>query len=213
MIRNDDTLSEVERLALVRAYFADDMAATELVRRFLTHPDSRARTLALRAALRQGWLSTSQWRTALADASPVVRREAANLLARGGQATSELDEALAALLFDEDDLVVEAAAFALGEREVRGAVDELIVTATSHEDARCRECAVASLGALGDDRARTAILSALNDKAPIRRRAIVALANFEGPEIEAALEAAKLDRDWQVRAAVDQLERSPYDDD
>jgi hypothetical protein len=35
----------------------------------------------------------------------------------------------------------------------------------------------------------------------------VALSNFEGPDIEAALERASEDRDWQVRAAVDQLGR------
>jgi hypothetical protein len=33
----------------------------------------------------------------------------------------------------------------------------------------------------------------------------VALANFEGPEVEAALERAGDDKDWQVRAAVTQL--------
>ncbi len=56
-------------------------------------------------------------------------------------------------------------------------------------------------------RAQT-IIEALNDKAPIRRRAIVALANYEGPDIEAALDGAGEDRDWQVRAAVTQLRSS-----
>ena len=45
----------------------------------------------------------------------------------------------------------------------------------------------------------------------MRRRAIVALANFEGPDIEAALARAAEDRDWQVRAAVDQLGRDEID--
>jgi len=41
----------------------------------------------------------------------------------------------------------------------------------------------------------------------VRRRAVIALAPFEGPEVDAALEAARTDRDWQVRqAAEDQLE-------
>ena len=53
--------------------------------------------------------------------------------------------------------------------------------------------------------AARAILAALDDKPPVRRRAIVALANFEGPDIDAALERAREDRDWQVRAAVNQL--------
>jgi hypothetical protein len=39
----------------------------------------------------------------------------------------------------------------------------------------------------------------------------VALTNFEGPDIDAALERAAQDRDWQVRAAVLQLK--PDEDD
>jgi HEAT repeat protein len=86
-------------------------------------------------------------------------------------------------------------------------VEGIIAVATDHEHPLCRESAIAALGALGDDRARPAILAALDDKPAVRRRAIVALANFEGPDIEAALERASEDRDWQVRAAVDQLGR------
>jgi hypothetical protein len=37
------------------------------------------------------------------------------------------------------------------------------------------------------------------------------LTNFEGPDIEAALVKASEDRDWQVRAAVDQLNRGEED--
>ena len=43
-------------------------------------------------------------------------------------------------------------------------------------------------------------------KATVRRRAVIALAPFDGPEVDAALHAALEDRDWQVRqAAEDQL--------
>jgi hypothetical protein len=41
----------------------------------------------------------------------------------------------------------------------------------------------------------------------VRRRAVVALANVEGPDVDAALARAATDRDWQVRAAVEQLTR------
>jgi hypothetical protein len=44
-----------------------------------------------------------------------------------------------------------------------------------------------------------AILAACTDKPAVRRRAILALAPFEGPEVDAALQAAMEDRDWQVR--------------
>ena len=84
-------------------------------------------------------------------------------------------------------------------------VERLCVVARTNDDARCREAAVAALGAIGDDRGRAAVLDALDDKPPVRRRAVVALANFEGPDVDAALERARNDRDWQVRAAADQL--------
>jgi len=110
-------------------------------------------------------------------------------------------------LGDADALVVDGAVFALGEHLYVPALEGLIRVATNHEDARCRESAIAALGAIGDDRARPAVLGALEDKPAVRRRAIVALANFEGPDIEEALARASEDRDWQVRAAVDQLGR------
>jgi len=53
----------------------------------------------------------------------------------------------------------------------------------------------------------TTFLAATTDKATVRRRAVIALAPFEGPEVDAALEIARTDRDWQVRqAAEDQLD-------
>ena len=66
---------------------------------------------------------------------------------------------------------------------------------------------MAALGAIGDEAGLPAILAATTDKATVRRRAVIALAPFEGPEVDAALETARTDRDWQVRqAAEDQLE-------
>ena len=115
------------------------------------------------------------------------------------------------LVMAPDALVVDAAAFALGEHLCERAVERLSDVATGHDDARCREAAVAALGVIGDDRGRAAVLGALDDKPPVRRRAIVALTNFEGPDIDAALERAAEDRDWQVRAAVDQLHRDELD--
>jgi len=39
----------------------------------------------------------------------------------------------------------------------------------------------------------------------VRRRAIIALAPFDGPEVDAAIERATRDRDWQVRQAAEDL--------
>jgi HEAT repeat protein len=109
------------------------------------------------------------------------------------------------LLADLDPTVGEVAAWASGEREPaeRGVVPVLIELATGHEDALVREAAVAALGALGDEQGLPAILAATRDKATVRRRAVIALAPFEGREVETALAAARLDRDWQVRQAAE----------
>ena len=74
--------------------------------------------------------------------------------------------------------------------------------------ARAREAAVAALGALGDADALPAILDACGDKPAVRRRAVLALAPFDGPEVDAAIEAALTDRDWQVRQAAEDLRGS-----
>jgi HEAT repeat protein len=50
-----------------------------------------------------------------------------------------------------------------------------------------------------------AVLAALEDKPAIRRRAVVALAAFDGDEVERALARAALDSDWQVRQTAEDL--------
>ncbi|HEV2362337.1 MAG TPA: HEAT repeat domain-containing protein, partial [Acidimicrobiales bacterium] len=110
-----------------------------------------------------------------------------------------------ALLGDTDASVVEAAAFALGEVGDPGAVPALAAVATAHTDALCRESAVAALGAIGDEDGLPAILRALTDRPAIRRRATLALAPFDGPEVDEALHRMLTDHDWQVRQAAEDL--------
>ena len=150
-------------------------------------------------------MDTSRWHLVLRDADLDVRRDALEQLAHATDVASEVLDNAVEMLSAEDALVVDAAAFALGEHLYAPAVPRLIEVASTHDDARCRESAIASLGSLGDEVALPTIIAALDDKAPVRRRAIVALANFEGPEVDAALERAGDDKDWQVRAAVSQL--------
>jgi HEAT repeat protein len=64
---------------------------------------------------------------------------------------------------------------------------------------------VAALGALGDQGGLQAVLAACRDKPAIRRRAVLALAAFEGPAVDAALRAALDDKDWQTRQAAEDL--------
>ena len=204
MDRDDDTLSE--RLTeLVRAGFATDAESARRVLDSLDARDARERVLALRVAAGRDLLDTPAWCRGLADDDPSVRREALVAVAEGGGDAEVLDAVLDRL-GDPDPLVVEGAAFALGERRYDSALERLIELVAHHNDPRCREAAVVALGAIGDDRGLAAVIGALEDKPAVRRRAVVALANFEGPDVDDALARAREDNDWQVRSAVDRLE-------
>jgi HEAT repeat protein len=149
-------------------------------------------------------LSATELDRAAADPEVVVRRRAAELSPRLGGARTA---ALVAALDDRDPRVVEAACFALGElgEAAAGAVEPLAAVTAGAEDPLCREAAVAALGAIGDPAGLAAILAATTDKPAVRRRAVLALAPFDGAEVDAALERALSDRDWQVRQAAEDL--------
>jgi HEAT repeat protein len=202
---DDPTLVEPIDHELLRAGFQPSDEGRTLLEESIYSKFVRHRVLALRGLVRLNLMTSAQWRRILEDPEPSVRREALEQLAHAPLDDVAILDVAIDRLDDDDALVVDAAAFALGEHAYVGSVERLCVVAKDHDDARCRESAIASLGAIGDDRAREVILAALSDKAPIRRRAIVALSNFEGPDIEAALESASEDRDWQVRSAVSQL--------
>ena len=84
-------------------------------------------------------------------------------------------------------------------------MEMLSTIALDHDDALCRESAVAALGAIGDSRGLESILQATQDIATVRRRAVIALAPFEGQAVSDALEVALTDRDWQVRQAAEDI--------
>ena len=75
---------------------------------------------------------------------------------------------------------------------------------------RCvgREACVASLGAIGDPRGLPTILHGCTDKPAVRRRAVLALAPFDGDAVDTALQSALVDRDWQVRQAAEDVLRA-----
>lgn len=172
-------------------------------------PEPSLRLAALGALAKRGELSASDLHGAMRDADAGVRRRAAELAA--ADPAAEVTHDLLGLLGDPDPLVAEMAAWSLGERSPSDrVVHALCRMAGGHEDPLCRESAVAALGALGDPAGLPAILEATHDRPAIRRRAVIALAPFEGPEVDAALERALSDRDWQVRqAAEDQEGRAP----
>ena len=170
----------------------------------LRSPDPVARQLALGALDRIGVLGDDEVAAAMADDAADVRRRAVTL------AAARPDVALLSALDDPAPAVVETAAWACGERAdtPTDVLDRLIALAASADDALVREAAVAALGAVGDERGLPTILAACTDKPAVRRRAVLALAPFDGPEVDAALETALGDRDWQVRQAAEDLRRA-----
>ncbi len=181
-------------------------------RSFLDDDDANVRATALGALNRLGALTREELVRASLDADPIMRRractESTTWKGSVGEPTDpHIAAAIAALLTDSDDSVVEVAAWACGERPPASAstIEQLSKIAMSHDDGLCRESAVAALGAIGDAAGLPAILAATEDKATVRRRAVIALAPFDGPEVDAALQRATTDRDWQVRQAAEDL--------
>ena len=196
-----DELSESvspDRVSIARAGHDGDSATA---RAALASPDPRARLLAISALDRLGDLAGHELAAAIDDPDPSVRRRAVEV------AATHPDVAILHRLDDDDPLTVETTAWSLGERgdphdRTMSALGEL---ARVHDDPLCREAAVAAIGAIGDPSGLPVVLAALDDIATIRRRAVVALAAFEGPDVEAALERALADRDRQVRQTAEDL--------
>jgi HEAT repeat protein len=188
------------RRVVVAGHDGDEHVA----RAALADPDGSVRVAALGALRRIGALAPHDLAVASADPDPGVRRRAAELAATA----REFD--LIPLLADGDPTVVEMAAWACGEHESARdeIVERLVELASGARDALVREAAVAALGAIGDTRAVPTIIAALDDRPAVRRRAVLALAPFDGDDVDAAIERAAADRDWQVRQAADDLRRA-----
>lgn len=191
------TSAERRRAAALAGHRSDPATARGL----LSDPEPAVRATALGALARLAALTPDDLAAAFVDPAAAVRRRAAEL------AASQAGGSLISLLDDPDASVVEVAAFALGERRPPedGAVQALSALVTGHDDPLCRESAVAALGSLSDPAGLPAILAATEDKATVRRRAIIALAPFDGPEVDAALARARSDRDRQVRQSAEDL--------
>lgn len=165
--------------------------------------DPAVRATALGALVRLGAASADDVRAGLRDPDPGARRRAAEEAPRAGV---DVGADLLALLHDDDSAVVEAAAFALGELDppAAGSVGALEAVA-AHDDVLVREAVVAALGSLGDPAGLAVVLRGTEDVATVRRRAVLALAAFDGPEVEAALGRLSSDRDRQVRQSAEDL--------
>lgn len=188
---------------MLAGYLSDGPAAREgLADRF-----PQVRASALSALTRMGALGHAEIAAGLGDPDQAVRRRAAEIAARIPGAV------LGPMLADPAPAVVEMVAWALGERGDPDWAPALASTARSHPDPLCREAAVAAIGALAAVTAQNAspteglaaVLDALDDRPAVRRRAVLALAAFEGAEVRAALRRAATDRDWQVRQVAEDL--------
>lgn len=198
--------------AVVVAGHRGDVATA---RAALTAPAPALRIAALGALERCDALEAAELRTSLRDPDQGVRRRAVEVVG-ARRATRALrgtfDGLLVELLGAPDAVVAEVSAWALGEvheggeeatpAEVLAALDH---ATRSHEEPLVREAAVAALGSIGAPSTVGAVLGATGDRATVRRRAVLALAAFEGPEVDAALARARSDRDWQVRQAAEDL--------
>lgn len=184
---------------LVRALAAAD--PTTRIEAARTAADPRVRSYALGLLAAAGDLDEHTWATGLGDADARVRRRAAELTPVAAMAS----DPLVAVLADPDVSVVEAAAWALGELQDAAAAVPLARVVLEHSEPLAREAAVAALGAIGAEAGRAAVLQACTDVATVRRRAVLALAAFDGPDVDDALERALTDRDWQTRQAAEDL--------
>ena len=184
--------SDDDRYQVIHAGFTGDSSTA---RAGLTHIDAAVRESALRALARLQQLTDNELANALRDPDNNVRRAAVEL------SVSHHEVDIVEMINDSDLFVAEMTAWALGERSnpQDHEVNALIDAVFHHNEALVREAATAALGSIGDERGLPAILHACNDKPAVRRRAVLALAPFEGEEVTAALETALQDRDWQVR--------------
>ena len=226
------TAPYLARRAVVMAGHLGDVS---LLRRVFHAPlgdvDGPTRASALSGLARQSQLHPADLGAALEDDDGPVQRMGLALAAtpkmmnpiKGAEPPPptaddiRFDAALLRLLRRSDNTLAEAAAWALGERhtlpddadadrpELVAIVTELADVAGQHPDAMCREAAVAALGSIGHPLGRPAAVAAMTDKATVRRRAVIALAAFDGPDVDLALSKATLDRDWQVRQAAEDL--------
>ena len=185
-------MSVDERFAVIQSGFNGDIATAQAG---LSSSQADVRASALRSLHRLNELTSEQLQIAIADTASEVRRTAAEF------AAPFHDVSIHHLIDDADVFVAEMAAWSLGERVpvTDEELQHLIDRTTSHEEPVVREACAAALGSIGDERGLPAILQACVDKPAVRRRAVLALAPFEGEEVDAALQKALEDRDWQVR--------------
>ena len=190
-----------------RVVVAGHRGDAALARTGLSDADPAVQEAAIGALARLGELTTGDVRAALAGGAPVVRRRAAEAATavRGRGTRSTLPTALVTALGMRTRSWSSAPPGSWANGATVPPCPRSPPRRPPTPTARCREAAVAALGAIGDPVGLPAVLDALGDQPTVRRRAAVALAGFDGPRVDPALRQAAEDRDWQVRQAAEML--------
>ena len=202
---SDKLRDEDVREARVHTALAGHLGDESSAKASLTSTDPSTRRLAISALARLNSLTTSDLQAALDDPDSSVRRKALEIAAKRSDVDAKRH------LSDSDPSVAETAAFAIGEQLDISATEPLMLMARQHEDALCRESAIAALGALVSlgkihrDAILDCLIDAMGDKPQIRRRAVLGLSQFEEPRAQQTVEKALLDKDRQVRSVAADL--------
>tara|TARA_B100001996_G_scaffold20562_1_gene16556 strand:+ start:714 stop:1376 length:663 start_codon:yes stop_codon:yes gene_type:complete len=201
-------VAERRRRAILARHENSELEESEIIG-FLNDTAAVVREAALATVVKLNLDAGKHIVNALEDADRGVRKRAVELVIDLSNNHEHISKVLV-LLDDSSTFVVETVCWVIGEignnyENVAEIVSKVSQIALNHEDSLCREAAVACLGSLGHIDGLTTLLKVLDDKPNVRRRATLALAPFEGPEVEEALKRKLKDRDLQTRQAAEDL--------
>ena len=201
-------VAERRRRAILARHENSELDESEIIG-FLNDTAAVVREAALATVVKLNLDAGKHIVNALEDADRGVRKRAVELVIDLSNNHEHISKVLV-LLDDSSTFVVETVCWVIGEignnyENVAEIVSKVSQIALNHEDSLCREAAVACLGSLGHIDGLTTLLKVLDDKPNVRRRATLALAPFEGPEVEEALKRKLKDRDLQTRQAAEDL--------
>jgi HEAT repeat protein len=185
-----------QRAELVRAFISNDI---NTLLESLDSDDEKEVAAGLSYLVHLRQINAKKILKFLESPSAAIKRRAALGLSDLKPDKSVISKMIEALE-DGDPIFVSYLLYAMGELKFKEFAKPIEQTILNHPDERVREFGVGALGAIGDKESLNTIIICLKDhKARVRRRAILALASYKGPEVEKAIESAKSDRDYQVR--------------
>ena len=201
-------VAERRRQAILARYENSELEESEITG-FLNDTAAVVREAALATVVKLNLDAGKHIVNAFNDDDHGVRKRAIELVIDLSDNQDYISKILV-LLDDSSTFVVETVCWVIGEignnyENVNEAVSKVSQVALNHDDSLCREAAVACLGSLGHIDGLGTLLKVLDDKPNVRRRATLALAPFEGPEVEEALKRKLKDRDLQTRQAAEDL--------